>query len=92
MSVVSRIIRTFPNSGNARVCSETGEQETLHDHRMAHSWRYLNWLQLNDLYIVGFHETIQEVQIIGRGYRKFDNLQSAFLFICRNLDLDAPQS
>ena len=59
---------------------------------MAHSWRYLNWLQLNDLYIVGFQETIQEVEIIGRGYGEFDNLQSAFLFLCRNLDLHQQQS
>ena len=79
-------------SGDPRVCSDTGEHETLHDHQMAHGWRYLDWLQLNDLYIVGFHETIQGVKIIGIGYRKFDNLQSAFLFLCRNLDLQPPHS
>ena len=28
--------------------------------------------------LVGFHEKIQDVKIIGRGYRKFKNLRSSF--------------
>ena len=58
----------------------------LYDHRKAHNWRYVDWLQLNVLFIFGFHNKIQEVKTIGRGYGKFDNLQSAILLFCRNLD------
>ena len=36
------------SSGDTPVCPETGEHGTLYDHRNAHSWRYLDWLQLND--------------------------------------------
>jgi len=79
-------------SGDTRVCPETGEHGMLYDHRMAHSWRYLDWLQLNDLSIVGFHETIQEVKNLGNNYRKFDNVLSALRFFCRKLDLHPLQS
>ncbi|MYF63395.1 MAG: hypothetical protein F4183_02745 [Rhodothermaceae bacterium] len=44
------------SSGDSRVCPETWDHGTLYDHRKARIWRYVDWLQLNDLYIVGFQK------------------------------------
>ena len=80
------------SSRDTPVRPETRERGTLYDRRKAHSWRYRDWLQVNDWFTVGFHEKIKEVTIIGSGYRKFETLRSAILFFCRNLELDPRQS